>query len=67
GGAPRARGAHRAAPGDAARPRLPAPPPPGGGGDGRRLATKVSAATLRCVFGAVLLAVAVAMGTTAVL
>ncbi|MFC7824011.1 sulfite exporter TauE/SafE family protein [Streptomyces sp. NPDC057375] len=38
-----------------------------GAWDGRRLATKVSAATLRCVFGAVLLAVAVAMGATAVL
>ncbi|AZM73783.1 sulfite exporter TauE/SafE family protein [Streptomyces sp. NPDC005395] len=38
-----------------------------GAWDGRRLATKVSAATLRRVFGAVLLAVAVAMGATAVL
>ncbi|MFE9176082.1 sulfite exporter TauE/SafE family protein [Streptomyces sp. NPDC007126] len=38
-----------------------------GAWDGRRLATKVSAATLRRVFGAVLLSVAVAMGATAVL
>ncbi|MBH5131541.1 MULTISPECIES: sulfite exporter TauE/SafE family protein [Streptomyces] len=38
-----------------------------GAWDGRRLATKVSAATLRRVFGAVLIAVAVAMGATAVL
>ncbi|CAL9343334.1 sulfite exporter TauE/SafE family protein [Streptomyces sp. enrichment culture] len=38
-----------------------------GAWDGRRLATKVSAATLRRVFGAVLLGVAVAMGATAVL
>jgi uncharacterized membrane protein YfcA len=38
-----------------------------GAWDGRRLAAKVSAATLRRVFGAVLLAVAVAMGATAVL
>ncbi|MFK4547633.1 putative membrane protein YfcA [Streptomyces tendae] len=38
-----------------------------GAWDGRRLAAKVSAGTLRRVFGAVLLAVAVAMGATAVL
>ena len=38
-----------------------------GAWDGRRLAAKVSAGTLRRVFGAVLLAVAVAMGVTAVL
>jgi uncharacterized protein len=38
-----------------------------GARDGRRLAAKVSAGTLRRVFGAVLLAVAVAMGATAVL
>ncbi|MCZ4637125.1 TSUP family transporter, partial [Streptomyces rubrogriseus] len=38
-----------------------------GAWDGRRLAAKVSAGTLRRVFGAVLLAVAVAMGVSAVL
>ncbi|WND33241.1 sulfite exporter TauE/SafE family protein [Streptomyces sp. BB1-1-1] len=38
-----------------------------GAWDGRRLAAKVSAATLRRVFGAVLLTVAVAMGAAAVL
>ncbi|MDA4889022.1 sulfite exporter TauE/SafE family protein [Streptomyces sp. MS2A] len=38
-----------------------------GAWDGRRLAAKVSAGTLRRLFGAVLLAVAAAMGATAVL
>lgn len=38
-----------------------------GAWDGRRLAAKVSSGTLRRVFGALLLAVAVAMGATAVL
>jgi uncharacterized membrane protein YfcA len=38
-----------------------------GAWDGRRLAARVSTGTLRRVFGALLLAVAVAMGTTAVL
>ncbi|CAL9663761.1 sulfite exporter TauE/SafE family protein [Streptomyces sp. enrichment culture] len=38
-----------------------------GAWDGRRLAAKVSAGTLRRLFGAVLLAVATAMGATAVL
>ncbi|MFC8872525.1 sulfite exporter TauE/SafE family protein [Streptomyces sp. NPDC057148] len=38
-----------------------------GAWDGRRLAARVSAGTLRHVFGAVLLAVAVAMGVTAAL
>ncbi|MYS69052.1 TSUP family transporter, partial [Streptomyces sp. SID5926] len=38
-----------------------------GAWDGRRLAAKVSAGRLRRVFGAVLLAVAVAMGVSAVL
>jgi uncharacterized membrane protein YfcA len=36
-----------------------------GAWDGRRLAAKVSAGTLQRLFGAVLLAVAVAMGVTA--
>ena len=37
-----------------------------GAWDGRRLAAKVSAATLQRVFGSVLLAVAVGMGVSAV-